>query len=478
MRLLLAFLMFLGFLSAQVAGQAISDRINEVLTRPAYTINAGGVAVGIIDPSGNITLGGNGFATIGLETTRHDSILFGMSDISKHIMAVLTLKLVENGEISLSDQLGTGITPPQANPANYPSSVTIEQLLKHETGINNFADAQAFMDVNSFTFVDPSQNYGRPTVNYALTYAQLVDPQGPPGSAGSFEYSSTNYLLLGKKLELETGKSLQQLIDEIILTPLSANVDFNPSIVFWPSDDSTVVDQSATFYYTLTTSPVALSDQTAVLTTTGAAGGMVSSPKTLLAYLQNLFAGNILNQSSLNLLQSFQNISGRLSDAYSYGTEQFTFNINGQSETYIGHSGNLNYRSIMAYSPSSNYGVVCLDNTFTRNDTLMFELAQDLLTELDIALDNEDVLGDEPFARLYPNPSSGQLNLSLDVKNPGKLNLVVYDIRGARVYGEEFTLNQIGEGKLSLDLGDLLPGSYFVRLQMGEQFRTLKWLKN
>lgn len=80
---------------------------------------------------------------------------------------------------------------------------------------------------------------------------------------------------------------------------------------------------------------------------------------------------------------------------------------------------------------------------------------------------------DEPYAtdsfQLYPNPATGRLFFYR--KNPGILNVTMYDATGRMVLRQAVSLeNQ------SLDMGHLAPGLYFVKGQDGQASATRKLL--
>lgn len=132
-----------------------------------------------------------------------------VASVTKPYVATIILQLAEEHELSLGD------TIEQWLPGILPSSdhVTIEQLLRHESGIYDFAD-----DPRTFA------PYFEGDYAYAYSPAELVSIAGDHErlfEAGTKQsYSNTNYTLLGMIAEAATGMSFERLFDERIVQAL------------------------------------------------------------------------------------------------------------------------------------------------------------------------------------------------------------------------------------------------------------------
>jgi ELWxxDGT repeat protein len=76
------------------------------------------------------------------------------------------------------------------------------------------------------------------------------------------------------------------------------------------------------------------------------------------------------------------------------------------------------------------------------------------------------------FAKLYPNPNSGQFTLELD--QMGNMNLVVLDVAGKLVHEEQIKNKQT----IDVSVTDLAEGVYFIRLYNDEKSQLLKFIKH
>ncbi|MDX2282650.1 MAG: serine hydrolase [Bacteroidia bacterium] len=345
------------------ASPALSAYLQTVLDQS--TLSSGGLSASVLS-NGTVAALANGFADVG--TPAQPGIKFGLSDISQHLMAVLTLRLAEEGVITLGTALGALPNFPN-NPNDIPQNTTIEQLLRHTSGINTYNTANYRSPALSILFGNLAQDWS--TANYAQIVQSYVFPQ-PNAVPGTFKYSPTNFLLLGEKLEQATGQSLQSLLDTYVLAPAGIG-----PMEFWKVPNPA---NSSTYYFNLSGLGIeALSDQTSVLTSTGASGSIVAAPEVIALYMRALFSGQILSQASLNQLMSFNAITGRPSNAYGMGTERFPLTIGGNSYDFTGHVGDVNYSAALIYSPVLNAGAfVSSNNDAVPQDTVL-EIARRLI---------------------------------------------------------------------------------------------------
>ena len=78
--------------------------------------------------------------------------------------------------------------------------------------------------------------------------------------------------------------------------------------------------------------------------------------------------------------------------------------------------------------------------------------------------------------RLYPNPVSDQLTLDLESQKDSDLLLSLVGIDGKTYYSRAEQLQQ-GQQQVQLDVQNLVPGIYFVRLQTESGIESLKFVK-
>jgi CubicO group peptidase (beta-lactamase class C family) len=114
--------------------------------------------------------------------------VFEAASISKAIAAYAALGLVERGVLSLDEPVHHYLSRPWLQPSAYAEQITLRHLLSHTSGLTN--------DVNP--------------VNKSIVY--------PPGER--FVYSGVGFMYLQEVLEQVTGKSLEQIAQELVFEPL------------------------------------------------------------------------------------------------------------------------------------------------------------------------------------------------------------------------------------------------------------------
>ncbi|HBY67600.1 MAG TPA: peptidase, partial [Flavobacteriaceae bacterium] len=107
-------------------------------------------------------------------------------------------------------------------------------------------------------------------------------------------------------------------------------------------------------------------------------------------------------------------------------------------------------------------------------DHLFYALnAADIIIDEDLSVDETAL---ENFS-LYPNPTTGVVNLEFITNTTSKVSVSVYDLRGRMVAGKEFN-NQGGTFKETFDYSSLNSGMYFITVKNGNRKVTSKLLKN
>ncbi len=92
--------------------------------------------------------------------------------------------------------------------------ITLEQLVQHHSGIPNFTDS-------------PDFRWDKPFKNNEKTLELVLNKPARFEHGLRYEYSNTNYLLLGHILDNTLGYSHHQYIEEAILRPLQLKSTFS-----------------------------------------------------------------------------------------------------------------------------------------------------------------------------------------------------------------------------------------------------------
>lgn len=132
--------------------------------------------------------------------------LFKIASISKLFIAVAATKLVAENNLQMEDTLAMWL-PEMADQIANAEQITIRQMLAHRSGIPDFDSQPGFNWQQAHTSLQD-------TLAYALNLPADFAPNA------RFEYSNTNYLLIGMVLDQVLGFSHHRFIQDRILNPL------------------------------------------------------------------------------------------------------------------------------------------------------------------------------------------------------------------------------------------------------------------
>jgi len=139
--------------------------------------------------------------------------LFKIASISKLYIAAATAKIVNSKALALDDTL-VKLLPELTGRIENADRITLKMLLQHRSGIPDWIK-------------DPKFRWDKPPTDVNMVLELVLDEpaQFEPGSR--YDYSNTNYILIGRILDRTLGYSHQQYIKTEILTPLGLTHTFS-----------------------------------------------------------------------------------------------------------------------------------------------------------------------------------------------------------------------------------------------------------
>jgi D-alanyl-D-alanine carboxypeptidase len=489
--LLVAAILNMGTAIAQGFSQQTQNRLQQVLQSfqddPSFVggisaaINvdglaqwegATGYAARNIDADNNLLPGGTPFTT---------TTLSRIFSVTKTFAAPLILELAQEGYFSLNDPVSKYIPLSSINPG-LDASVTIRQLLAHESGWSDFEyDEIQFQMAIAF---NPTHLWTPFEVLY------FVHQSTPKGTVR--HYSSTNYITLGAIAEIVTGKTVAQLYRERFFTPLGLNSMYfdvsepQPAGTVLAAPHENLSPFNPIFQYTgQPTFPDAYTNISRFpyqgIASAGFAGGAIISNAADLAKWGNaLFNARATSKAILDsMLKSINTVPDAQGDYLGYGI--WKSSIMSDPPTFLGHNGNApGYRSVMFYHPDKKYSIVVLTNyhgtdayaiakalvavlpeftggnpnrkdekitvcfngnviTVDRNAAAGFIKKGAYLGDCEASdakrVTQKDVTGNlvKSSLEVFPNPSSGQVQFSFVADEGGPATLDLYDANGKLV---------------------------------------------
>jgi D-alanyl-D-alanine carboxypeptidase len=208
---------------------------------------------------------------------------FRIGSITKSFSTVVLLQLVQEGKVALDTSVDTylpGLLPDR--------TITVRNLLTHRSGLWDYTNDMFEHTVPGFEAVR----------NKVFTYQELVKlstdhpATAKPGEA--YQYSNTNFVVVGALIEKVTGRPVRTEYQERIITPLQ----LNDTVYVHPS--ATIPGPHIKGYLTPDEAGAALVDSTdQTVSWAQSAGAMVSNPRDLNRFFSALMGGKLLSAGML-----------------------------------------------------------------------------------------------------------------------------------------------------------------------------------
>lgn len=271
---------------------------------------------------------GYGKAVVEWNLLNSPDVKFRIGSMTKQFTAALVLLEQEEGKLSVGDPIRKYLPD---SPAEW-DKITIGDLLHHTSGVPNFIFDKRYFEwrMVSRTPAEEVELFKDKPLNFT------------PGT--QWEYSNSNYTLLGMILERVTGRRYVDLLQERILTPLGmkdSGLD---------NDDLILLGRAEGYQ----PGPKGIVPVRSLSMSVGwSTGSMYSTTGDLLRWERGLFGGKVLSVSSLK--QMITATRG------SYGCGVF---VNRKDDMeVVEHGGSIDgFNSYMIYVPSRDIAVIALSN--------------------------------------------------------------------------------------------------------------------
>lgn len=207
---------------------------------------------------------------------------------TKTFTATVVMQLVGEGEVVLDEHVETYLPGLLRGEGIDGAAITVRQLLQHTSGLPNYTQYLGFED--PFALRD-TYLPARELLDIALEHPAVFAP------GERWEYSNTNYTVLGLLIEEVTGRPYAEQVTERIIEPL----DLERTYVPLPGERELREDHPRGYH------PDAdgeLADLTEIDPSWGgAAGEVVSTPSELTEFFQALVGGELLEPAQLTEMQ-------------------------------------------------------------------------------------------------------------------------------------------------------------------------------
>ncbi len=216
-----------------------------------------------------------------------------MASVGKIFTATLIGMLMEKGDIDFEDSIKSYLEAELVDGLHvysgedYSEEIKIKHLLQHSSGLEDCFRPLLDKLIQEDKFkISPFE-----TINWSK---ENLKPVFRPGQG--FNYSDTNYQLLGLIVEKITGKSFHEVLHERIFNPLKMNDSFMWEIS-QPMNSSQL--PVADFYI----DDLHINEVTGYGQLDYAGGGVVASMDDLLKFMKALQEGQLIDQKTLNKMK-------------------------------------------------------------------------------------------------------------------------------------------------------------------------------
>ncbi len=277
---------------------------------------------------------GYGYANVEWQIPNAPNTRFRIGSITKQFTSMLIMQLREQGKVKLEDSACLYLAP---CPDTW-KPVTIHHLLTHTSGIPTYTGIKEWREVNMVP----------KTTDQIVAFFRDLPLQWTPGE--KYAYNNSGYFLLGLVIEKITGRKYEQVLQDMILTPLG----MKDTGYDW---SSAVIPRRASGY---TGAGDRLRNAAALdMQQPYAAGAMYSTVEDLLKWDQALYTEKLLPEAAKQVMWT------PFRDNYAYGWQIASPSPNAfGGQKRIAHGGGINgFSASFVRLPDAKMTVIVLANT-------------------------------------------------------------------------------------------------------------------
>jgi CubicO group peptidase (beta-lactamase class C family) len=162
------------------------------------------------DRAGETAVEASGFADAAARraVTADDPVR--VASISKLVTAIAVMRLVEQGQLNLDNDVSKWLGWSLRNPAFPDRPITLRLLLSHRSSLTDELDYVLPLDAELRT---------------VLSDPKAWDAEHPPGTF--FRYANFNFPVVAAVMERATGERFDRLMDRLVLAPLKLDACYN-----------------------------------------------------------------------------------------------------------------------------------------------------------------------------------------------------------------------------------------------------------
>lgn len=338
------FLTVLLFAAGRVMAQPIALSEAELVARTDAVINwalarPGAVALSVaVAVDGRVIERGVGIADLEFNVPANAATSFRIGSVTKQFTAAAIMKLVEQGRLALDDDLHEYL--PDFDTGG--RVLTIRQLLNHSSGVPSYTSQPDFFPRAAALDLSHAELLG---------YIRDVPFDFEPGTG--WNYSNTGYYLLGMIVEVASGQTYGDYLQQTFFDPL------NLSRTRYGSERELIPNRAQGYDFDAASGRF-LNDTLISMNTPGAAGALIASPGDLVRWQLALSGGRAVQPASYQTMITSTVATGQ-------GTQQYGFGLmidDAGGRRTISHNGGIpGFNSILTTLPDAGLHVAVISNS-------------------------------------------------------------------------------------------------------------------
>lgn len=301
-----------------------------------------------------------GFADVEKNIKADRLTRYKIGSISKTFTAVMVMQLIEEKKMTLQTKLNRFY--PKIQNAE---KISIYDLLHHRTGIVDYVNQDASFHASL------DKKHSKEDILKVIT---SFKSNFEPGS--KYEYSNSNFFILGCIIEKLTKKSYEENLQNRIVKKAElgtfenktkmtdkgavTNKVFVPTTYYVEDATNTANKESYSYYFDGTNWVKSLENHNSI---PFASGGITSTPADLTKFIHALFNGKLVNASSLEQMKEIKEGYGKALIQFPFGERRF-----------YGHGGKIEeFSSMLGYYPTEklSFSLISNGNNFEQNDIII-----------------------------------------------------------------------------------------------------------
>ena len=313
---------------------ALQSKIDADVRALLSAAHAPGATIAIVQGGAIVYTRGYGLRDVANALPADAHTRYEIGSITKQFTAAAILQLKEAGKIDLDATVATYL-PSVA----HAKEITIRQLLTHTSGLDDYVSVPNFetLAATPATFDQVMSRISESPLDFR------------PGAR--FGYSNTNYLILGRIVELVSRQSWEAYVQQHLFAP--AGMTDSATMAQEPQ----LADMARGYVYAQgrTTESKRIDESWG-----SSAGGIVSTAGDLQKWGEALSSGRIISASDYQLLTTPARLADGSPSDYGFGMKIDRF----EGQPRIWHDGNTNgFDGSDQFFPSQGVRIIVLTNT-------------------------------------------------------------------------------------------------------------------